>query len=205
MEQSFQNMARQVRCWATITGLLWLGGTTPAAAINVSPSKNQGGSTNAPHQTTGAPSLFSSPFKWIFGSKHSSAMDRINAPPNFKVELRTEPKDFTAATNAVLRAHMEVMNQGKDKYILEFESAQHHDFIIQNREGKEVYRYSSNKIFSQQTSSVVVNQTDKLTYEEELFSASNQVINLPAGEYRLIGKITAKNPISVETSFQVAP
>jgi len=156
-----------------------------------------------PNKTSGAPSLLN--FRWIFGATHSEAMKRIKAPPNFKVELMTEPKNFAAVSNAMLKARMVVINQGKDKYILEFESAQHYDFIISDKERKELYRYSNDKAFSQQQSSIVLNRNEKLVYEDELFSSSNQVVNLPAGEYQLIGRITAKIPISVETSFQVSP
>ncbi len=187
--------------------LLWLSLADSSSGIEISPSRYQAGtsSNNPPYKTQGAPSLFSSPFKWIFGSGHSAAMQRVNAPPDFKVELVTEPKNFMPSSNGVLKAKMIVLNQSKDKYILEFTTAQHYDFLIQDRSGKEVYRWSGDKAYSQQLSSVVVNRNEKLAYEEDLFTTNNVVVNLDPGEYKLIGRITAKSPISVETSFRVSP
>ncbi len=184
----------------------WLGWVTVSYPIDINPSKPQGGSTNnIPHKTeAGAHSLFPNALKWIFGSPHSAAMERIHAPPHFKVELSTEPKNFPVTTNAVLKAHMTITNQG-DKYILEFNTAQHYDFVINNKDGKEFYRYSNDKVFSQELSSIVLNRNEKLTYEEVTFSPTNQIPNLPPGEYNLIGQVTAKIPISVETSFRVVP
>ncbi len=175
--------------------------------IEISPSKYQGGSSNnVPYQTTtDTPSLLKNPFKWVFGDGRSEAMKRVNAPPNLKVDLVIEPKNFTPSTHSTFKARMIVTNQSKEKYILEFTSAQHYDFFIKNKDGKEMYRFSSDKAYSQQFSSTLINQNDKLVYEEELFSTANQALDLPAGDYKLIGQITSKIPISVETSFQVSP
>jgi len=189
------------------TPLLFVILTSLCSAIDISPSKTQGGSTNSiPNKTeAGTPSLLSSPFKWVFGSPRSEAMKRVQAPPNFKLELLTEPRSFVPTTNAFLKVKMVAINQGKDKYILEFNSAQHYDFIITQISGKEVYRWSENKSFSQKTSSIVVNRNERVSYEEPLFSPSNQVTSLPPGDYKLKGVITTKVPISVETLFWVAP
>ena len=176
------------------------------SAIEISPSKYQGGSSNAqPYQTHGGASFLSSPFKWIFGEGRSEAMKRIQAPPNFKVDLQIEPKDFAAATNAVLRARMVAINQGKDKFFLEFSTAQHFEFTIHDSSGGEMYRWSRDKEFAQKFSSILVNRKEKISYEEEIFSASNQVTALPPGEYKMRGEITSKTSISVESSFRVAP
>ncbi|MBI4024034.1 MAG: hypothetical protein HY360_03580 [Verrucomicrobia bacterium] len=175
-------------------------------SVEISPSKYQGGATNnVPNQAQGAPSIFRSPFKWIFGSGHSEAMKRVNAPPNFKVDLTAEPQTFQPGAEAVLKARMTVVNQGKEKYILEFNTAQRYDFIVRRQDGSEVYRASANKAYSQQVSSTVVNRNEKLVYEEDLFAETNQTLNLPPGEYKLIGQITAQVPISVEATFQVSP
>ena len=100
---------------------------------------------------------------------------------------------------------MTAVNDGDEKYILQFDTAQHYDFIIRDKGGRELYRTSSDKIYTQQPSSVLVNRKEKLVYEEELFSLTNQAIHLPAGEYQLVGRITTKTPISVEALFRVAP
>lgn len=130
-------------------------------------------------------------------------MKRVQAPPNFKVDLQIEPRDFMAASNAALKVKMAAINQGKEKFILEFPSAQHFEFVIQNSAGKEMYRWSRDKEFAQKFSSIVVNWNEKISYEEEVFSVSNQAVRLPPGEYRTRGEITAQTPISVESSFRV--
>lgn len=175
-------------------------------SIDISPSKPQGGNTNnIPYKTdSSAPSLLGNPVRWIFGPERSEAMKRVNAPPNFKVDLNTEPKNFVPAPESVLKARMVVINQSKEKYMLEFNTAQRYEFVIKDSKDKEVYRSSSDKVFSQQLSSTVVNRNEKLVYEENLFSPSNKVIRLPPGDYKLVGQVTAKQPISVETTFRVS-
>ncbi len=183
--------------------MLLLAFATRTQGIDISASKAQGGSTNVqPNKTTGSPSIWRAPFKWMFKPR-SEAMNRINAPPHFKVELSTDPKNFTFTSNAVLKARMLLVNEGDEKYILEFPTAQHYDFIISTKAGKEMYRYSADKEFSQKVSTIVLNRNEKLVYEDELFSATNQLLNLPAGDYKLLGQVTTTKPISVETSFQI--
>ncbi len=174
-------------------------------AVEISPSKYPGGNTNLPYRTEGAPSLLKNPFKWIFGNGDSSAMRRVNAPPNFKVQIALDPKEFVHSTNIVVKARMTIFNQGKDKYVLEFETAQHHEFTIRNKEGKEVYRSSADKVFSQQPSSLVVNRNEKLVFEEDIISPDAPPLNLTPGSYTLTGCITAKKQVSAEIPFQIAP
>lgn len=175
-------------------------------AIDVGASKNQGGVTNAPYQTSNAPSLLSNPFKWIFGSPTSRAMQRVHAPPNFKVELSIEPQQYVPSTHAPLRLRMTVHNQGERKYILNFDTAQRHEFIIRNQAGQDVYRASRDKVFAQVTSATVVNRNEKLVFEEELFGETGgAALQLSPGVYTLIGQLTAKQTVSAERTFQVAP
>lgn len=187
-----------------VAGLFFAAQT--AHAIEISPSKNQGGTTNdIPNKTTGAPTLLHTPFKWIFGNPHSEAMKRIQAPPQFKMELTTEPRSFVPMTNATLKVKLIARNESKEKYILEFDTAQHHDLIITKTDGTEVYRLSKKQTFSQSPSTVVLNRNEKLVYEDELFSPSNQVTSLSPGDYKMKAVITSKTPISVETMFWIAP
>lgn len=173
-------------------------------AVDISPSKAQGGTTNVqPNKVSGEASIWRAPFKWIF-KPHSEAMKRINAPPNLKVDLATDPANFTFASNAVLKARMIVLNEGDDKHLLLFPTAQHFDFVISGKDGGEVYRYSADKEFSAKESSTLINRNDKLVYEDVIFCATNQQMNLPPGDYKLTGQITTVKPISVETSFQIA-
>lgn len=198
-----QPAGRHILLWAIV--LAW-GGILNSPAVQISPSRNPAGTTNSmPNSNNGAPSIFRNPLKWIFGSGRSEAMNRVQAPPNFKVELLMEPSNFVPSSNSVLKARMVAINQGRDKYILEFETAQHFDFLIESKSGKEFYRSSGDKTYTNLISTIVLNRNEKLVYEDEIFSSSNGTSTLPAGEYKLTGKITAKTPITVETAFQVSP
>jgi hypothetical protein len=190
----------------TISVLVGMSSLFYTFGINISPSKPQGGNTNnIPYKSdSSSPSLLGNPVRWIFGPERSEAMKRVSAPPNFKVDLNMEPKNYVPAPESVLKARMVLVNQSKEKYMLEFNTAQRYEFIIKDSKDKEVFRSSSDKVFSQQLSSTVVNRNEKLVYEEELFSPSNQVIKLPPGQYKLVGQVTSKEPISVETTFQVS-
>jgi hypothetical protein len=180
--------------------------TTEMFAVNINPSKSQGGSTNnTPYKSDlSSPSLLKNPLRWMFGPDRSAAMQRVLAPPNFKVQLVTEPNSFDPSKDKQLKAKMVVINQDKSKYILQFDTAQKYEFIIQNKEKKEMYRSSGDKDYSQQLSSIVLNKGEKIIYEEEIVTATQNPFQLPPGEYKLIGQITAKTPISVETDFRVS-
>ncbi len=180
--------------------------SSPSRALDISASKYQGGTTNAPYKTEGAPSLFPNPFKWIFGASTSTAMKRVQAPPSFKVNLSIEPQQYIPSTNLPLRVRMTVHNQGKDKYILDFESAQRYEFIIRDKTGQDIYCSSQDKEFAQVKTSTVVNRNEKLVFQEELFGAENSSpLNLVQGAYTLVGRITSRQPVSAEATFQVGP
>lgn len=178
----------------------------PTGAVDISASKYQGGTTNAPYKTENAPSLFPNPLKWIFGTGTSAAMKRVQAPPNFKVDLSIEPKQYIPSTNLPLRVRMTVHNQGKDKYILDFKSAQQYEFIIRDKAGQDIYRSSQDKEFAQVETATVVNRNEKLVFQEELFGGETSApLNLAPGAYTLVGRITSKQPVSAEAAFQVGP
>ena len=180
--------------------------SSQSRALDISASKYQGGATNAPYKTEGAPSLFPNPFKWMFGTATSTAMKRVQAPPNFKVDLSIEPKQYVPSTNTPLRVRMTVHNQGKDKYILDFESAQRYEFLIRDKAGQDIYRSSQNKEFAQVVAATVINRNEKLVFQEELFGGETSApLNLAPGTYILVGRITSKQPVSAEATFQVGP
>ncbi|MDD2710252.1 MAG: BsuPI-related putative proteinase inhibitor [Verrucomicrobiae bacterium] len=193
---------------ASIGGILLAGLVLAISVlgIEISASKPQGGTTNAqPYQSSKSqPSLLSAPFKWLFGEGRSDAMTRVKAPPNFKVQLLMEPKVFTE-TNAYLRAKMVATNQGKDRFLLEFPTAQHFDFVIINQAGNEVFRWSADKEFESRVSTTLVNKNEKISYSQDIFSGTNKVVNLAPGEYKVRGEITAKTPFMVETTFRIQP
>jgi hypothetical protein len=173
--------------------------------ISATHTKYQGGVTNAPYAPPNAPSLFSNPFKWIFGSPSSSAMLRVQAPPNFKVDLSIEPQQYVPSSNTPLRVRMTVHNQGKNKYILDFDTAQRYEFVIR-KDKQDVYKASQDKEFAQVKSSTVINRDEKLVYEEEIFAGEGRPpILLAPGNYVLVGWITSRQPVFAERAFQVAP
>ena len=195
-----------LRTFASACGLATLFLAGRCLAVDISASKYQGGATNAPYRTSNAPSLFPNPFKWMFGSPTSSAMKRVEAPPNFKVDLSIEPQQYTPSTNTPLRVRMTVHNQGKSKYILDFETAQRYEFVIRDKTGKDLYKASQDKEFTQVKSATVINRGEKLVFEEELFGGTNGApVHLSPGAYTLIGSVTAKQTVSAARDFQVGP
>jgi hypothetical protein len=182
-----------------------------ALAIDISPSKPEGGAGGAkiypesdPKESS-KPSLLQNPFKWIFGK--SDLSKRVDAPPEFDVDIQVGKKSYSSMADDAIEVKMTLRNKGENKYIMKFPSAQHYDFIVENETKQECYRWSADKEFATKLSTIIVNPNEKLTYpgqEPLLIPLNLGGRELPPGQYRLVGVVTAEKPISVSTTFEVA-
>jgi len=185
--------------------------TLTARAIDISPSKKEGGAggaqINSEHnlEEEKKPSLLQNPFKWLF--PRSDPSKRIEAPPEFDADITVGQKIYSTAEDDAIEVKMTLHNKSENKYIMRFPTAQHFDFIIEDEKNRELYRWSADKMFAAKLSTIIVNANEKLTYpgqEPLLIPISLGGDSLAAGKYRLIGVVTAEKPIRISTTFEVA-
>ncbi|MED2973936.1 Intracellular proteinase inhibitor [Bacillus sp. OV194] len=86
------------------------------------------------------------------------------------------------AGSALLR--YELKNQTEQVKIFEFTSGKKFDYIVKNKEGKKVYQYSDDHMFTQALSKITLKQGE--TYTQDII-----VKNLPAGTYTIEIWLTA--------------
>lgn len=179
-------------------------------AIDISPSKpegGRGGATINPESDPAEakkPSLLSNPFKWLFGK--SDPRKRIEAPPEFDVDIQVGKKMYSSASDDAVEVKMVLVNKSKNKYILRFPTAQHFDFLVQDEKNRELYKWSSDKEFAEKLSTIIVNANERLTYpgqEPLLIPISLSGTSLAAGRYKLVGVVTSEKPIRISTTFEV--
>ncbi len=196
---------------ALLHGIFWIAGAFTLHAIDISPSKAEGGAggatINAEHHVAEEkkPSLLQNPFKWLFPK--SDLSKRVDAPPEFDANIEVGQKVYSTAEDDAVEVKMTLQNRGRDKYIMRFPTAQHFDFIIQDEQNRELYRWSSDKEFAQKLSTIIVNANEKLTYPGQdplLIPISLGADSLPPGRYHLVGIVTAEKPIRVSTTFEVS-
>lgn len=196
-----------LRCFLLVLTAMSL----PLHAIDISPSKPEGGAGGATidaefnTEEQKKPSLLQNPFKWLF--PRSDPSKRVEAPPEFDADIEVGQKVYSTAEDDAIEVKMTLRNKSRNKYIMRFPSAQHFDFIIQDETNKELYRWSADKEFAQKLSTIIVNGEEKLTYpgqEPLLIPISLGGNSLAAGKYRLIGVVTAEKPIRISTTFEVA-
>ncbi|MDN4075614.1 BsuPI-related putative proteinase inhibitor [Fictibacillus terranigra] len=80
----------------------------------------------------------------------------------------------------------ELKNQTEQVKTFEFTSGKKFDYIIKNKEGKKVYQYSQDHMFTQALSKITIRQGE--TYTQDIL-----VKNLPAGMYTIEIWLTAKS------------
>ena len=196
---------------APLLGFFGMAWALTMYAIDISPSKPEGGrggaAISAEHnvEEEKKPSLLQNPFKWLFPK--SDLSKRVEAPPEFDADIQVGQKVYSTAEDDAVEVKMTLQNKSRNKYIMRFPTAQHFDFIIQDEQNRELYRWSSDKEFAQKLSTIIVNANEKLTYpgqEPLLIPMSLGADSLPPGRYRLVGIVTAEKPIRISTTFEVA-
>ena len=196
-----------LRCFAIVLAA----GILPLHAIDISPSKPEGGSGGATinsepnYEEQKKPSLLQNPFKWLF--PRTDPNKRIEAPPDFDADIEVGQKVYSTAEDDAIEVKMTLLNKSENKYIMRFPTAQHFDFMIQDEKNHELYRWSADKVFAAKLSTIIVNGNEKLTYPGQdplLIPISLGGRTLQPGRYQLVGVVTAEKPVRISTTFEVA-
>jgi hypothetical protein len=89
------------------------------------------------------------------------------------------------ASGEPLQLIFEIVNRGAQPVTLRFASAQRYDVVVQEGQGREVWRWSSDKAFAQVLGEETLAVGGRLTYRITVREP------FPPGRYRIIGVISA--------------
>lgn len=100
----------------------------------------------------------------------------------------------TGAEADTLRMTLVVFNRSATDLAFQFSSGQRYDFAIIDSTGSEVWRWSEGQLFTQALGSETVAPGGELRY------AATYVGELPAGGYRVVGEVTARESSHMATA-----
>lgn len=90
-----------------------------------------------------------------------------------------------------------VINQGKKKLELEFDNGRTHDVVVIDTLGREVWRWSEGRAFTQAMQNRVLRTSDSLRYEEEWKDAK------PGSYVAVVTLASANYPVTQRVAFTV--
>ena len=94
--------------------------------------------------------------------------------------------------------NLTVFNYTKDTVSFTFTSSQRYDFFV-SKEGKEIWRWSSGKVFAQVIGEEKIKPGESLTYEETYLPK----IKFSPGTYQVKGVFTSKDPLEATIYIQI--
>ena len=124
------------------------------------------------------------------GRDEPSRAERIapNSPLAASVDVRVEDE---------VRIAFEVMNAGKKKLEVNFPDGRTHDVVVLDSLGREVWRWSEGRMFTQTVQNRVLRTSDALRYEEAWESPA-------PGRYVAVVTLASRNyPVERRTEFVV--
>lgn len=106
-----------------------------------------------------------------------------------KVMLTLEADEETYQLGQPVTLTFTIVNTGNSAVIYNFSSGQMYDFII-THSGREVWRWSNGKAFTQAFASLTLQPGESKRFQETWKQSGNQGTQLPAGEYSVSAVIT---------------
>ncbi len=116
--------------------------------------------------------------------------------------VRTDPSSPLASSMDVqvsdeVRIAFEVQNAGRKKLELKFPNGRTHDVVVLDSIGREVWRWSEGRMFTQAVQNRVLRTSDALRYEEEWASPA-------PGRYVAVATLASTNhPVTQRVEFVV--
>jgi len=129
----------------------------------------------------------------LVASAALAGCSRSEPPPTGGVVSSTENLSFTVSFDEPLRSgravtwSLNVENRSKQAVTLRFRSGQDGDVALQ-QDGREVYRWSANRVFSQ-----ALRQVDLAGGARHAFRLEEKALPAPAGDYELVA-VLASDP-----------
>jgi hypothetical protein len=100
-----------------------------------------------------------------------------------------------------IRFSLHVVNTSKKRVEITFPSGQTYDFVVIDTVGREVWRWASDRMFTQALRNKPLGAGESLDFEETLKAPP-----LPPGRYLARATLTSANyPLTEQTEFTIAP
>jgi hypothetical protein len=137
----------------------------------------------------------------------ASAPTTPAAPRQQGSPLATSQKSPVAAqihvrsSEANIRFSLRVVNTSKKRLEITFPSGQTYDFVVLDSVGREMWRWGSDRMFTQALRNKPLGAGETLDFEETL-----KALPLPPGRYVARATLTSANyPLTEQTEFTIAP
>jgi hypothetical protein len=126
---------------------------------------------------------------------HKETLAASSATRNPKSELTST---FTVNSNHGVEFKLDVRNNTKKMIELRFADGQTHDFVVQDASGKEVWRWSADRMFTQAIQNQLVKGKETATFSED-WDAKNM-----HGKFTAIATLKSDNhPIEERVDFEL--
>ncbi len=128
-------------------------------------------------------------------TNHKETLAASSANGNSKSELTSS---FSVNSNHGVEFKLDVRNNTKKMIELRFADGQTHDFVVQDASGKEVWRWSADRMFTQALQNKLVKASETATFSEDWDAKDMH------GKFTAIATLRSNNhPIEERVDFEL--
>jgi hypothetical protein len=140
-----------------------------------------------------APLLFAAVLMFACGPRTPSPV--FGARPKAGVEKGITSHVMVDTAQGVVRFAIEVANDSRARVELQFPDGRTHDFVVLNEAGREVWRWSTGRLFTQSMRNRLLDAHDSVVYDERWSPPS-------PGRYTLLASLRSANyPVQQRVDF----
>lgn len=163
-----------------------------AVVFACSPRTNNEATTRKNTQASATPTVSNTAAIRQQGSPRTAAKSQ-KSPVSAQIYIRRN--------DANIRLAMRVVNTSKKRVEITFPSGQTYDFVVLDSAGREMWRWGSDRMFTQAVRNKLLGAGEELDFEETLKSRP-----LPPGRYVARATLTSANfPLVEQTEFTIFP
>ena len=137
--------------------------------------------------------LAHSSFVLGFGEKPGKPSETLP----YRVEISTDKNTYSAGEKIIVS--IKVTNTSSEAISSYYSSSQKYDFIVSDKDGAEVWRWSHNKMFLMEVIPFQLKINEKLKFNYIWDQKDNSGKNVPAGEYYVTGTLTVSPKVNSQT------
>ena len=134
----------------------------------------------------------------------TSAVIRLEGAPRAATKTQKSPVSaqiYVRRSESRVQFALHVVNTSKKRVEITFPSGQTYDFVVLDSVGREMWRWGSDRMFTQAVRNKLLAAGESLDFEETLNSGP-----LPPGRYTARATLTSANfPLVEEAEFLVTP
>ncbi len=182
-----------------------------AGAVDVSPSKNQG-AARAKNDAAGDGAGW---FSGIFDGNPESRDKKIDKVKNikrddFNVSLTLQSNTLSQSVATLdsqyfIQPFFSIQNKSKLLKTFSFPNSQKYDFFVVDSSGKEIFRWSESRMFTEVIGSTLINPGESVRYTESISLFDKEGHKLPPGEYTLVATLVGYPDFTESIKFNIIP